>query len=29
MEVQAESSKRMTSTDWIRGARINKGDIFH
>lgn len=29
IEVQAESSKRMTSTDWIRGARIDKGDIFH
>ena len=29
MKVQAESSKRMTSTDWIRGARIIKGDIFH
>jgi methionyl-tRNA formyltransferase len=29
MEVQAESSKRMTSNDWIRGARINIGDIFH
>ena len=29
IEVQAESSKRLKSTDWIRGARINKGDFFH
>ena len=29
VEVQAESSKRMKSTDWIRGARVSKGDIFH
>ena len=29
VEVQAESSKRMKSVDWIRGARVSKGDTFH